>query len=95
MTADELQNIADAHGLNPYFLAYMLASGFKHPAEVLEHDGGKAEFVAWNIERWAETKKRLGIRPYDPAPAAEHLKTLAACIPDGKKAEEGGGKCRM
>lgn len=61
MTGPELIGLAARRNVNPYYLAYALATGAQSVAEAFERDGGNHEFMAWNSERWAEQCKAEGI----------------------------------
>lgn len=81
MTGPELAALAKERGINPYFLAYALATGAQSAREALERDGDCAGFLRWNTERLRETRARIGLSRDALPEHADHLDTLAACIP--------------
>jgi hypothetical protein len=91
MTGAELIARAKQLNVNPYYLAYALATGVNTPKEAFERDGGNHEFAIWNDRIWHQQAKATGETREFVSGAADafdrHCDMCAALIPHGATAD--------
>ena len=89
MTGAELIAYAKRLNVNPYYLAYALATGVPDPKAAFERDRGNHEYAIWNNRLWNEQAAAEGITREFVASAdgafERHCERCAAKIPEGVK----------
>lgn len=81
MTGKQLAGKASKLNVNPYFLAYALATDAQSVEAAWKRDGNGAKFMAWNGKAWDITCARIGADRYACSRfVTEHLETLAKLV---------------
>jgi hypothetical protein len=84
MSGPELKALADRLKVNPFYLAYALATGAESCDAAFSRDGGNHHYFIWNDARWAEQAKAEGIKrdfvSIEGGAADRHIAICAAHI---------------
>jgi hypothetical protein len=77
--------------VNPYYLAYALATGAASCVAARERDGGNHEYMIWNNKLWCEQAKaeKVGREWVSIAEGAvdRHIALCASKVPDPARAD--------